>query len=222
MLRHLHAGSHVIAGDFNFHIDDTSDSAAVSFLKLLDSCNLRQHVQSPTHRDSHYLDLVISRSDEDILNSISVHDSLMSDHYAVSVNFCFRKPCFEKKTICSRKLKAVDLHQFRHDVGLSALKLSESRCDLLSLVELFKLGTNRYVHCILDKHAPVKLPVVTIRPAAPWYNTEIAGLQNEFVESWKENGVKASYWAIVLDSPSKVVLSISYYTQRGPKIILIL
>ena len=55
-------GSLAIAGDFNFHIDDTSDTATVSFLKLLDSFNLRQHVQSPTHRVGHYLDLVISQS----------------------------------------------------------------------------------------------------------------------------------------------------------------
>ena len=106
-------------------------------------------------------------------------------------------------------------HQFRRDVGLSVLKLSESQCDLLSLVELFNLELTD----VLDKHAPVRFCVVTICvcPAVPWYNTEIV---SRFVKSWKENGVKASNWAIILSS--KIVLSTTYYTQHGPCIILIL
>ena len=37
-------GSLIIAGDFNFHIDDKSDSAAKSFMSLIESFNLCQHV----------------------------------------------------------------------------------------------------------------------------------------------------------------------------------
>ena len=43
-------GSLVIAGDFNFHVDDTTDTAAANFLSLLESFDLQQHVRSCTSR----------------------------------------------------------------------------------------------------------------------------------------------------------------------------
>ena len=62
----IKTGSLLIAGDFNFHVDDTSDAVAANFLGLLESFDLRQHVHSYTHRAGHTLDLVISRSAESI------------------------------------------------------------------------------------------------------------------------------------------------------------
>lgn len=38
----------LILGDFNFHVDDTSDRNAVEFLSLLDTFNLSQHISEPT------------------------------------------------------------------------------------------------------------------------------------------------------------------------------
>ena len=79
----IKTGSLLIAGDFNFHVDDTSDAVAANFLGLLEF-DLRQHVHSYTHRAGHTLDLVISRSAESILNVTSVDDlSIISDHYTV-------------------------------------------------------------------------------------------------------------------------------------------
>ena len=52
------SGSLVLAGHFNFHVDDTTDTAAANFLSLLESFDLQQHVRSCTHRAGHTLDLV--------------------------------------------------------------------------------------------------------------------------------------------------------------------
>ena len=46
-------GSLVITGDFNFHVDDTTDTAAANFLSLLESFDLQQHVRSCTHSLNH-------------------------------------------------------------------------------------------------------------------------------------------------------------------------
>ena len=124
-------GSLVIAGDFNFHIDDTTDTAAANFLSLLESFDLQQHVRCCTHRAGHTLDLVITRDAEYILNGISVDDSsVISDHYTVCADLRFVKPNWERKRICGRKLKAINLEHFRQDVALSPL-LSEASNDLL-------------------------------------------------------------------------------------------
>ena len=56
----IKTGSFLIAGDFNFHVDDTSDDVAANFLGLLESFDLRQHIHSYTHWAGHTLDLVIS------------------------------------------------------------------------------------------------------------------------------------------------------------------
>ena len=43
--------------------------------------------------------------------------------------------------------------------------------DLHQLVSLY----NSVLATILNKHAPVRRRVITIRPAAPWYTEEIKG-----------------------------------------------
>ena len=43
----------LIIGDFNFHMDDTSDSYAAQFGTLLELFNLKQHVTVATHRSGH-------------------------------------------------------------------------------------------------------------------------------------------------------------------------
>ena len=86
-------GSLVIAGDFNFHVDDATDTEAANFLSLLESFHLQQHVRNYTHRAGHTLDLVITRGAEYILNAISVDDSSeISDYYTVCADLGFVKP----------------------------------------------------------------------------------------------------------------------------------
>ena len=115
----IKTGSLLIAGDFNFHVDDTSDAVAANFLGLLESFDLRQHVHSYTHIAGHTLDLVISRSAESILNVTSVDDSsIISDHYTVCVGLQFVQPSWERKRIRARELKAIDIEQFKQDIGL--------------------------------------------------------------------------------------------------------
>ena len=110
----IKTGSLLIAGDFNFHVDDTSDAVAANFLGLLESFDLRQHVHRYTHPAGHTLDLAISRSAESILNVTSVDDSsIISDHYTVCADLQFVKPSWERKGIRVRKLKAVDIEQFK-------------------------------------------------------------------------------------------------------------
>ena len=101
----IKTGSLLISGDFNFHVDDTSDAVAANFLGWLESFDLRHHLHSYTHRAGHTSDLFISRSAESILNVTSVDDSsVISDHYSVYADLQFVKPSWERKRIRARKL----------------------------------------------------------------------------------------------------------------------
>ena len=59
------SGSLLIAGDFNFHIDDASDVSTINFINLLEAFNLRLHATQATHRAGHILDLIITRNDDE-------------------------------------------------------------------------------------------------------------------------------------------------------------
>jgi len=59
----------MIVGDFNVHVDDSTDIQAGKLHDIIASHILHQHVTSPTHTQGHTLDLVITDGNQ----TISVH-----------------------------------------------------------------------------------------------------------------------------------------------------
>ena len=95
----LSPGKLILTGDFNFHVDDPSDSAALKFLDLFDLFNLRQHIDVPTHKDGHTLDLIITRSNEEPTFDFSVYDPVISDHFAVHCKLNIFMPPVPKQSL---------------------------------------------------------------------------------------------------------------------------
>jgi hypothetical protein len=65
----------LIVGDFNLHVDDEHDQYGRSFMSLIDSCGLQQHVVGPFHERSavrHTLDLVMSRQRNHLVSKVYV------------------------------------------------------------------------------------------------------------------------------------------------------
>ena len=158
----------LIAGDFNFYVDNSADKTSQDFLALIDSFNLKQHVLSPTHHAGHTLDLLITRADDDLVTSLSTYDADFSDHFVVNCNLTIEKPSFTKKDIYFRACKTINMDLFLNDLQESCL-LRNPPDDLNELVALYDSDLAE----ILNKHAPMKKLSVTIRPAAPWYSEEI-------------------------------------------------
>ena len=76
-------GSLLIVGDFNFHVDTCDSEYVTAFLQLLDVFDLNQHTNGSSHKDGHTLDLVITRSDDDIVSDLSIDSPfVISDHAA--------------------------------------------------------------------------------------------------------------------------------------------
>ena len=79
----LHLSDIILTGDFNIHIDNTSNNYANQFKDLLSAHGLIQHITAPTHRYGHCLDLMITRENySPLISNITVHPGL-SDHYAI-------------------------------------------------------------------------------------------------------------------------------------------
>ena len=143
-------GKLILTGDFNFHVDDPSDSSALKFLDLLSSFNLHQHIDVPTHKDGHTLDLIITRSNEQPVSDFFVFDPLISDHFAKLCNLSLDKPSTQKQVITYRKLRSIDADAFRLDVTNSLLCQSP-KSSLPELCDQYDVLTS-----ILYAYAPLQ------------------------------------------------------------------
>lgn len=75
--------SHVlIVGNLNLHLECTTHSNRTKFIKLLDTFNLHQIVQEPTHDRGGLLDVVVASGEYD-LQGVVVVDTGLPDHKLV-------------------------------------------------------------------------------------------------------------------------------------------
>ena len=63
---------HVIFGDFNFQINDPTDTHAAKFKALTEQFNLIQYVSIPLHNAGNTLDLVLTRVDCQLVESLLI------------------------------------------------------------------------------------------------------------------------------------------------------
>ena len=87
----------LVAGDFNFHIDEPNDCDARRFLQVLESFDLIQHVSEATHKKGHILDLIITRAHEKLVGRCTVDNPFVSDHLAVHSLLDLAKLPLERK-----------------------------------------------------------------------------------------------------------------------------
>ena len=153
-----------------FHVDNTEDKDAAAFNSLLSSYGLKQHLEVPTHSRGHTLDLLITRTTESFIQSVDVRDMLMSDHFWVHCMVDCTKPGVIQKQVKYRNIKKIDTKSFNDDIAKSSLAYPENFTDITHLVKTY----NAVLSDLLDKHAPLKERVFTVRQDAPWYSSEIA------------------------------------------------
>ena len=159
-------GKHLILGDFNFHVNNASDTNAKKFETVLDQFNLKQNINVPTHIAGNTLDLVITSSDLCVHNLKTDH-SINSDHFAVLFSIKSTSPGTVKKTVTYRNWKSVNIDQVKEDISSS---FSGFTCtDPEEGVKSY----NSILQGIVENHAPLKSREVTIRADAPWYNSEL-------------------------------------------------
>ena len=129
---------------------------------LLHAFCLTQHVRESTHTHGNALDLVITRSNETTVFDTSVTDLVISDHYAIILKISLKKPAFPKKKIVHGQWKKFNITDFKNDFASSNLAvIAES--DMHTVVHQFHHGLMK----LIDKHAPPRERVVTVRPKTP-------------------------------------------------------
>ncbi|CAH3105583.1 unnamed protein product, partial [Porites lobata] len=130
-------------------MDCQDDVNAKRFTDILESFDLKQRVCAGTHRNGHTLDLLINKSDDNMLNNMKVYDANISDHSAVLCDVSIRKPQFRKEVIFYRKLRSLDMESFLSDVADCPLVIDPSS-DLDHLVQHDALA-NSFADYFIDK-----------------------------------------------------------------------
>ena len=136
----------IITGDFNIHVDIPSES--LQFSELLRSLSLIQHVNQPTHEKGHILDLIISRSADNIILSDPSPVPLFSDHFSISCSLSLSKPSLSSQEVTYRS-KSINLPIFLADLASSDL-CARPPDHLEELI----VSYNSTLSSIYDQHAP--------------------------------------------------------------------
>ena len=175
----------LVLGDFNLHYEDAFDHQANRFKSLLMGFNLKQHISEATHKLGHTLDLVISRGTDLVLN-FSVKDYLISDHKVIELSIGIARPRAEQTRMTYRKLRALDVVSFAADVSNALERKRDS--NHFADVNAY----NEVLSSTLDKHAPVRTRIITLRPHAPWYHDQLRASKQErrrLEHRWRMTGL---------------------------------
>ena len=154
----------VICGDFNIHLESSTNPFTSKFCDLLECFALKQRVRSATHVSGHMLDCIITRQDDPLPLNLTI-DPLFSDHFAIFLEIPFALARIGKKTVTFRKLRDINLDTFRGDlkVCVSSIDVNE---NLSELVDAYNIS----VASLLDIHAPVTTKNVPVKPYRPWFD----------------------------------------------------
>ena len=133
----------ILSGDLNIHYDDPTLPMTRSYLDILSSFGLLQHVQLPTHDKGHVLDHILTRECDNLnVRKVTIGD-FISDHSMVICTLSVEKPKSERKHFKFRKLRDIDIPSFSADI---------QELDLLKSYNSINLPT---LAGLLDKHAPL-------------------------------------------------------------------
>ena len=120
------------------------------------------------HKKGHTLDLIISRSDDELISECSVLPSLGSDHNLIDCLIDYAKPSPLRVRSTVRNFKKMNKIDFSNDLNavVNALELRGTVDEMLQQLDSSVDG-------VLDARAPSQTRTRSLRPRFPWYNEEI-------------------------------------------------
>ena len=200
------SGHAIILGDFNMHVDNPSKSDVAQFLSIIESADLVQHVNGPTQRMGHTLDLIMTRKgtsshlslhgtpgasfDECLIRDVTIHENLLSDHHCI--RFQLSLPSLKRHKIqrSVRKFKEMDIKGFTELLQDKLTELPETT-DVNTILTAYNSATSE----CLDKSAPRKTCSRSTRPRNPWFNENIqiaCRIRRRAERKWRKNPSEAN------------------------------
>ena len=147
------------------------------FLNSLNEHGLTQHVTGPPHVRGHTLDVVITRDNSNILQSVPRVDSQYlfdsrgissADHRGIYSSPHMSAMPTQRKTVSFMKLRNIKLTKFSEDIESAIAQFSGDNS-----AEQFVAVYNNEMRDVLEKHAPLQTKEITLRPNSPWYSDDL-------------------------------------------------
>ena len=158
-----------IAGNFNLHIDDPENADTRGFFELLETFGLVQHVNFCTHVSGHWLDLIITRSSNDIMVMSPKPSLFLSDHCFIECSLAIPSAAVEVKQVSLGRWEKGDLTALQKDIAaLNDLPVPD-------LVENYDL----LMRAVADKYASIQNKLGIIRPRVSWYNDDLQRMKTQ-------------------------------------------
>ena len=179
---HLTTENLAIIGDFNLHLETTCSNSK-TFHSLINSFDLIQKVNFPTHIHGHTLDQVLTKSNNDNISNVHTTDAF-SDHLSVSFILNLLNPRSQNNaTISFRKYHKIDKEKMKADLLASELINNPSKePDILYKQYHSTLST------FINKHAPLHTKHTKAKYIPGWVNdTVIAAKETKrlFEHIWR-------------------------------------
>ena len=159
--------------------------------RRLPDFDLTQRVYGPTHRGGHTLDLILTRATESTASHVQSCDPGISDHKAIVCSLHVGKPPALRKRVSVRNFKQLNVDDLCKDL-LQCHELKSLPDDVESAV----LQYDSAMRTIIDKHAPVKSKIITIRSEAVWYTEEIheaRRIRRKLERKWRKTGLEVDF-----------------------------
>ena len=145
----------LIAGYFDFHLDDLADDDSRKFIEVLETFRLIEHVMVLTYVSNHILDINVTRSSSDIKISEIQASLFLFDFCFLECNLSVPRPNLRKKEIQFRRMRHIDVDAFKSDIVSSNI-CNEPGSSLDDLMQRY----DDTLSCILDKHASVQKKMI--------------------------------------------------------------
>ena len=191
----VNCNSYVLCGDFNVHVNISTDTNTVKFMDLLEEFDL--HLVSPivpTQRCGNTLDLIIcdSRTKTNITAvSVENHHLLLSDHFPVFFNLndsTSNSRVNNDSVSLRRHYRKINSGQFSQDLTVTL----SNKCNPSCAVFQHALDDyNSALQYCIDKHAPLTPCKVVHSDRPPWMDAEYVAARakrRRFERAYKHSG----------------------------------
>ena len=131
------------------------------FKAILDSFNIIQYVDFPTHKCGHTLDIIASFQNSLTISGLQANEYEISHHFLVDFCIAISPESKESKRFSYRKLKSVNHVAFASDIS-NQLHLSDS----VSFGKNVK-ANHDVLAAALNEHVPMKSRIIKIVHNAP-------------------------------------------------------
>ncbi|CAC5417928.1 unnamed protein product [Mytilus coruscus] len=136
-----------------------------------------------SNKRGHLLDLLITNKDSQILKGVpnvqrpnisDAQGNLVCDHFYVHSTLACQKPKNMRKDISLRMCKEIDMAELKKDI-VDSFSCSVIDSSIEQLVEHYKGNLSN----IFDKHAPVTIKSVILRPNTEWYSDDLEAAKRD-------------------------------------------